>query len=152
MRSAGWSCAGLVLVLAAAPECAVGQPQPGSKPNILVIVDDDMGYADVGASGCTDIPTPAGKSVPHRGGEISIRRGPDGEYSGHLRGHGFEPDQSLARGPSRRPAMGKLLPSDLRQTTRGALRAGQRSRSDQQRCRRPSIRENTQGAQRPVDA
>lgn len=30
----------------------------GSKPNILMIVGDDMGYADVGFHGCQDIPTP----------------------------------------------------------------------------------------------
>jgi hypothetical protein len=30
----------------------------GTKPNILVIVGDDMGYADVGIHGCKDIPTP----------------------------------------------------------------------------------------------
>ncbi|CAN5323443.1 hypothetical protein BH11PLA2_BH11PLA2_00890 [soil metagenome] len=29
-----------------------------SKPNIIVIVGDDMGYADVGVHGCKDIPTP----------------------------------------------------------------------------------------------
>ncbi|MBI5820688.1 MAG: sulfatase-like hydrolase/transferase [Verrucomicrobia bacterium] len=29
-----------------------------SKPNILLIVGDDMGYADVGFHGCKDIPTP----------------------------------------------------------------------------------------------
>jgi arylsulfatase A-like enzyme len=28
------------------------------KPNIIVIVGDDMGYADVGVHGCRDIPTP----------------------------------------------------------------------------------------------
>lgn len=28
------------------------------KPNVLVIVSDDQGYADVGFHGCTDIPTP----------------------------------------------------------------------------------------------
>ncbi len=29
-----------------------------SRPNILVIVGDDMGYADLGVHGCKDIPTP----------------------------------------------------------------------------------------------
>ena len=29
-----------------------------SRPNIVVIVGDDMGYADIGVHGCTDIPTP----------------------------------------------------------------------------------------------
>src|SRR6476620_1645495 len=29
-----------------------------AKPNIIVIVGDDMGYADIGAHGCKDIPTP----------------------------------------------------------------------------------------------
>ena len=28
------------------------------KPNIVMIVADDMGYADCGPYGCTDIPTP----------------------------------------------------------------------------------------------
>src|SRR5438874_9397095 len=29
-----------------------------AKPNILIIVGDDMGYGDVGVHGCKDIPTP----------------------------------------------------------------------------------------------
>ncbi|HEY3324063.1 MAG TPA: sulfatase [Planctomycetota bacterium] len=32
--------------------------QAGQKPNILLIVGDDMGYGDVGFHGCKDIPTP----------------------------------------------------------------------------------------------
>lgn len=40
-----WFCASAVLVGA-------------EKPNILIIVGDDMGYADVGFHGCKDIPTP----------------------------------------------------------------------------------------------
>lgn len=28
------------------------------RPNVVVLIGDDMGYADVGFHGCTDIPTP----------------------------------------------------------------------------------------------
>ena len=42
----------LFLALCAAPSLAA------EKPNIVLIVGDDMGYADVGFHGCVDIPTP----------------------------------------------------------------------------------------------
>ena len=32
--------------------------EPAAKPNILLIMSDDQGYADVGFQGCKDIPTP----------------------------------------------------------------------------------------------
>ena len=46
-----------VLALAAWVSTA-GAAEPGRKPNVVVIVGDDMGYADVGVQGGKDIPTP----------------------------------------------------------------------------------------------
>jgi len=40
---------------------------PVRKPNVIVILADDLGYADVGLQGCTDIPTPHVDSIG-RGG------------------------------------------------------------------------------------
>jgi arylsulfatase A-like enzyme len=37
------------------------------KPNVIVIVGDDMGYADIGVHGCTDIPTPHIDSIAAAG-------------------------------------------------------------------------------------
>jgi arylsulfatase A-like enzyme len=38
-----------------------------AKPNVLVIVGDDMGYADIGVHGCKDIPTPSIDSLAKNG-------------------------------------------------------------------------------------
>lgn len=37
------------------------------KPNVLLIVADDLGYADIGANGCRDIPTPNIDSLAAQG-------------------------------------------------------------------------------------
>jgi arylsulfatase A-like enzyme len=49
-----WSCALLLSV----PVLAHAQGAKTSKPNILVIVADDLGYGDIGIQGGKDVPTP----------------------------------------------------------------------------------------------
>src|SRR6266508_1492805 len=43
------------------------QRRPAQKPNILVIVADDLGYADIGVNGCQDVPTPQIDSIAKNG-------------------------------------------------------------------------------------
>ena len=43
------------------------QRQPTQKPNILLIVADDLGYADIGVNGCQDVPTPHIDSIAKNG-------------------------------------------------------------------------------------
>ena len=44
--------------------------QDNNKPNLIVIMTDDMGYADVGFNGCKDIPTPNIDSIAYNGAHI----------------------------------------------------------------------------------
>jgi arylsulfatase A-like enzyme len=46
---------------------AGGFASAASKPNILIIVGDDMGYSDVGVHGCKDIPTPNMDAIANSG-------------------------------------------------------------------------------------
>jgi arylsulfatase A-like enzyme len=48
----------LALVVAIVGFAAATLHAGADKPNIVVIVGDDMGYADIGVHGCKDIPTP----------------------------------------------------------------------------------------------
>lgn len=64
-RSIGFAC-----FLALVPLFACSTVEAGvktRKPNIIVIVGDDMGYADIGVHGCTDIPTPHIDSLAKNG-------------------------------------------------------------------------------------
>ena len=49
------------------PLAAYAAEARANKPNILVILTDDMGYADIGVHGCKDIPTPHIDSLAKRG-------------------------------------------------------------------------------------
>ena len=40
---------------------------PSAKPNILIMIADDLGYADIGVQGCTDVPTPNIDSIAKSG-------------------------------------------------------------------------------------
>ncbi len=42
-------------------------PLPATRPNVIIIVSDDLGYSDLGAHGCTDIPTPHIDSIARNG-------------------------------------------------------------------------------------
>lgn len=46
---------------------AAAAPQTVTRPNILLILSDDMGYADIGVHGCKDIPTPSIDRIAARG-------------------------------------------------------------------------------------
>src|SRR5437016_9369586 len=59
LNVASCTAAALVVLILAHPAQA--------KPNILIIVGDDMGYADVGVHGCKDIPTPNIDSLARSG-------------------------------------------------------------------------------------
>ncbi|MFM8402708.1 MAG: sulfatase-like hydrolase/transferase, partial [Pirellula sp.] len=37
------------------------------KPNIIIFLADDLGYADIGINGCKDIPTPHIDSIANSG-------------------------------------------------------------------------------------
>ncbi|MCI0687568.1 MAG: sulfatase-like hydrolase/transferase, partial [Sporichthyaceae bacterium] len=58
----------LILVLAGLVSAIGGlSAAEPRKPNVIVIVSDDQGYADLGAQGCKDVPTPNIDSLAKNG-------------------------------------------------------------------------------------
>jgi arylsulfatase A-like enzyme len=55
------------LGMIASPSWAAQAEPAGRRPNIVVIVADDLGYADLGCQGCKDIPTPHIDSIAQHG-------------------------------------------------------------------------------------
>ena len=46
---------------------AADSPAPAKRPNVIFIVADDLGYADIGVQGNKDIPTPSIDSLAKGG-------------------------------------------------------------------------------------
>jgi len=63
LKIAGMSIGAVALGGHQLPTCR----QKQAKPNIIIIISDDMGYADIGCYGCKDISTPNIDSIAQKG-------------------------------------------------------------------------------------
>jgi len=118
-------CLARLFVFAAGLSLAGVVSAADKKPNILFIVGDDMGYADVGFNGCKDIPTPrldalAKSSVRFTNGYVSgpycspTRAGLlTGRYQTRF-GHEFNPGGDGDGGELGLPTSETLLPARLK--------------------------------------
>jgi arylsulfatase A-like enzyme len=66
-RSLQMTSLALLALMTALPMTAGAQPSSRPKPNILLIVADDLGYADLGVQGSRDVPTPHIDSLAKNG-------------------------------------------------------------------------------------
>jgi hypothetical protein len=57
----------LLFVVTAALLMLAGNAEAAPKPNLLIILADDLGYADLSCQGSKDIPTPNIDSIAKRG-------------------------------------------------------------------------------------
>src|SRR5262249_19632402 len=58
MRRILFCASALMIVLFGLPALAQQPSAPARRPNFVIILADDYGYADAGFQGCKDIPTP----------------------------------------------------------------------------------------------
>ncbi|MHC4721983.1 MAG: sulfatase-like hydrolase/transferase [Planctomycetota bacterium] len=66
LKTAGMSLAAITLAGCEFPRWVTQR-----KPNIIIIISDDLGYADIGIHGCKDIPTPNIDSIARKGVRFS---------------------------------------------------------------------------------
>ncbi len=57
----------LLIVICFLANSFAGAAEMPRKPNILLFLADDLGYADIGANGCRDIPTPHVDAIASQG-------------------------------------------------------------------------------------
>ena len=140
--------AGLSIVIWLAPVAAIAAE--ARKPNILIILSDDHGYADVGFHGCRDIPTPNLDSLARSGVRFSngYVSGPycsptragllTGRYQQRF-GHEFNPGgnalrelrpSALGNHDCRSPQVGRLRDRNRRQVASGQRPGSTRSAGD----------------------
>jgi arylsulfatase A-like enzyme len=62
LKTMGLEAAGMAMA-----QLPFAKGKPARKPNIIIILADDLGYADTGFNGCKDIPTPNIDSIAHSG-------------------------------------------------------------------------------------
>ncbi len=62
---------GYALLIGLTAHAASDSSGTSRKPNLIIILTDDQGYADVGFNGCKDIPTPNLDSIAHHGVQFS---------------------------------------------------------------------------------
>ncbi|MGQ1786305.1 MULTISPECIES: sulfatase-like hydrolase/transferase [unclassified Saccharicrinis] len=63
-----YTCAGALILLLSFIACSTKTDKAQApRPNIVVVMCDDLGYADVGFNGSTDIKTPALDQLANEG-------------------------------------------------------------------------------------
>ena len=115
----------LMALLTLTAVMAAETPKPADRPNILLILSDDQGYADVGFQGCQDIPTPnldrlAGEGLRFSNGYVThpfcspsragLLTGRYQQRFGHINNPFYDPNDHREG----LPVSEKLLPEFLR--------------------------------------